>query len=45
MSDSLSQTIRARLAPLEPSLLDLHDDSAEHAGHAGAWAAAGTFPW
>jgi BolA family transcriptional regulator, general stress-responsive regulator len=43
MSDSISQTIRARLAPLEPSLLDLHDDSAEHAGHAGAAGGGGHF--
>jgi BolA protein len=28
--------LRARLAPLEPAVLEIHDDSAEHAGHAGA---------
>ena len=29
-------TLRARLADLEPVAFDLHDDSAAHAGHAGA---------
>ncbi|HEX4857957.1 MAG TPA: BolA family protein [Usitatibacteraceae bacterium] len=35
MSDIAGQ-IRARLAPLKPSLLEVVDDSARHAGHAGA---------
>jgi len=43
MSDSIAQTIRARLAPLEPSFIELHDDSAEHIGHAGAAAGGGHF--
>jgi BolA protein len=29
-------TLRDRLARLSPSVLEIHDDSAEHAGHAGA---------
>ena len=33
---NLDQTIRARLAPLAPTAIDLADDSAEHAGHAEA---------
>ena len=32
----LAATLRARLAALSPSVLEIHDDSAEHAGHAGA---------
>lgn len=35
MSDIESE-IRARLASLEPSALDISDESAAHAGHAGA---------
>lgn len=31
-----SETIRAQLAVLEPSLVEIEDDSARHAGHAGA---------
>lgn len=30
---NLDQTIRARLAPLAPTAVDLADDSAEHEGH------------
>jgi BolA family transcriptional regulator, general stress-responsive regulator len=33
---STQNTIRQRLAALQPALLDISDDSAEHAGHAGA---------
>ncbi|MFN4236096.1 MAG: BolA family protein [Vogesella sp.] len=33
---SLSDSIRQRLSVLAPSHLDIHDDSAAHAGHAGA---------
>jgi BolA protein len=29
-------TLRDRLARLSPSVLEIHDDSADHAGHAGA---------
>ena len=32
----VEQVIRERLAPLNPSTLDLHDESGQHAGHAGA---------
>ncbi len=32
----LAQTIRERLAPLAPESLEVFDDSADHAGHAGA---------
>lgn len=35
--------MRARLAPLAPTFVDIHDDSAEHAGHAGAAAGGGHF--
>ena len=31
----LHTIIRERLAPLEPQLLEIVDDSAKHAGHAG----------
>ncbi|MBK7470105.1 MAG: BolA family transcriptional regulator [Betaproteobacteria bacterium] len=33
---NLDETIRARLAPLAPSAIELADDSADHAGHAEA---------
>lgn len=33
---NLSDIIRQRLASLNPSHLDIHDDSAAHAGHVGA---------
>ena len=36
-------TIQARLATLSPVVLELADDSAEHAGHAGAAAGGGHF--
>jgi BolA protein len=32
----VASTLRARLARLAPLVLEVHDDSAEHAGHAGA---------
>lgn len=32
---TITDEIRARLAPLEPVLIDIQDDSAKHAGHAG----------
>lgn len=35
--------LRLRLARLAPTVLELHDDSAEHAGHAGAAGGAGHF--
>ena len=42
MSD-LEDMIRARLASLEPDELLLQDDSAQHAGHAGAAGGGGHF--
>ena len=36
-------TLRTRLADLSPLALEIHDDSAEHAGHAGAAAGGGHF--
>jgi BolA protein len=35
--------IRQRLAALEPQVLELYDESAEHAGHAGAQAGGGHY--
>ena len=35
--------MRERLAALEPQLLDIADDSAKHAGHAGAKGGGGHF--
>jgi len=42
MSD-IPETLRDRLADLAPSTLEIHDDSAEHAGHAGAANGGGHF--
>ena len=39
----IETVLRRRLADLEPSALEIHDDSAEHAGHAGAANGAGHF--
>lgn len=39
----VASTLRARLASLSPSVLEIHDDSAEHAGHAGAAGGGGHF--
>jgi BolA protein len=36
-------TLRARLADLAPTALDVRDDSADHVGHAGAAGGAGHF--
>lgn len=33
---NMPELLRARLAPLAPVRLDIRDDSAKHAGHAGA---------
>jgi BolA protein len=43
MTPSVAETLRARLATLEPLVLELDDDSAEHAGHAGAAGGGGHF--
>jgi BolA protein len=34
--NDVAMTLRARLADLAPSAMELRDDSAEHVGHAGA---------
>jgi BolA protein len=39
----LASTLRTRLSDLAPSALEIHDDSAEHAGHAGAAGGGGHF--
>ncbi len=39
----VAATLTARLAGLAPTVLELADDSAEHAGHAGAAAGGGHF--
>lgn len=43
MSTDRSALIKAQLAILEPSHLELRDDSAQHRGHAGAAAGGGHF--
>jgi BolA protein len=43
VSETITDTLRERLAPLAPTLVDIHDDSAEHVGHAGAAAGGGHF--
>jgi BolA family transcriptional regulator, general stress-responsive regulator len=40
---STAQVIRARLAALEPDVLELYDESGEHIGHAGARDGAGHY--
>jgi BolA protein len=40
----LAETIRQRLAALEPTSLDLVDESSQHAGHSG-WRAGGGTHW
>jgi len=40
---STAAALRSRLAALAPTVLELHDDSAEHRGHAGAAGGAGHF--
>lgn len=39
----VARVIAARLEPLEPAHLDLQDESAAHAGHAGAASGGGHF--
>jgi BolA family transcriptional regulator, general stress-responsive regulator len=43
VSAAVEQTLRARLAPLSPTVVEIHDDSREHAGHAGAAGGGGHF--
>jgi len=38
----VEEAMRARLASLAPVRLDLHDESAQHAGHAGSRPSGGT---
>ncbi|MGQ5521844.1 BolA family protein [Chitinimonas sp. PSY-7] len=40
---NIPDQIRAKLANLNPSVLDLRDDSAKHAGHAGAASGGGHY--
>lgn len=39
----VAELLRTRLSTLDPLVLELHDDSAEHAGHAGAAGGGGHF--
>ena len=41
--DSVVASMEQRLAGLEPDLLEIHDESAEHAGHAGAQGGGGHY--
>jgi BolA family transcriptional regulator, general stress-responsive regulator len=43
VSESVIDQIRSRLASLAPSVLELEDDSALHAGHAGARSGGGHY--
>ncbi len=40
---AVANTLKSRLLPLSPVVLELDDDSAEHAGHAGAAGGGGHF--
>ena len=40
---SVASTLTSRLETLAPITLEIHDDSAEHVGHAGASGGAGHF--
>ncbi|TMH15059.1 MAG: BolA family transcriptional regulator [Betaproteobacteria bacterium] len=42
-ASDLASTLRTRLSDLAPSALEIHDDSAEHVGHAGAAGGGGHF--
>jgi BolA protein len=42
-SPDTAATLRERLGALEPSVLEIRDDSAAHAGHPGAAAGGGHF--
>ena len=41
--NSVSADLRSRLAALAPTVLEIRDDSAAHAGHAGAASGGGHF--
>jgi len=43
MIQGVAATLQHRLAPLAPVVFELVDDSADHAGHAGAAAGGGHF--
>jgi len=43
MPEPTIDTIRTRLAPLDPLVVDLRDDSARHVGHAGAASGGGHY--
>jgi BolA protein len=43
VTSPVADALRARLASLAPTLVDIHDDSAEHAGHSGAAGGGGHF--
>jgi BolA protein len=43
MSSPVATTIEGRLAALAPTMLEIEDDSALHAGHAGSEAGGGHF--
>jgi BolA family transcriptional regulator, general stress-responsive regulator len=43
LSPDIAETLRARLAPLSPEVLEIRDDSAAHAGHPGAAQGGGHF--
>ncbi len=43
MTAPVVQVLRDRFSALSPSLVEIHDDSAEHAGHAAAAAGGGHF--
>ena len=43
MSADIPALLRTRLAALAPAVLEIRDDSAAHAGHAGAAAGGGHF--
>ncbi len=42
-ASDVAATLRARLAPLLPAILEIRDDSAAHVGHAGAADGGGHF--
>lgn len=42
-ADDFEKTLRLRLAPLAPLRVELIDDSAKHAGHAGARSGGGHY--
>lgn len=43
MSAAIEKTLRSRLEPLAPAVVEIHDDSGDHVGHAGAAAGGGHF--